>query len=100
MIVNRVSFVVREEHSIREALDIFKSYPPQLPQPTRVLRPSDFVYQDRATLIFEFEFDSLADMVEQWAKAHKDPDLGPHMERVWTVCERNSRQSNVWQVVQ
>ncbi len=99
MIVNRYMWVVREGHTIEEAMDLFKSFPAQIPQASRVLRPTR-VYQEPVTLIFEFEFKSLGDMDSQWAKAIQDSAFGAFMEKWGAVCEWNSHKSDVWQIVQ
>ena len=101
MIVNRQIWVVREEHTIEEAMELFKGYPPDAPQATRVLSPSGLIHQESiATLIFEFEYDSLAAMLEQWSKLSEVPGWRPFMEKWRAVCERNSQKSDVWRVVQ
>ena len=100
MIVNRHIWVVREGHTVEEAMEVFRERPSNTLQATRVLKNSGLVTQNSNTLIFEFEFDNLVSMAEQWREAGKDPRFGSFMDKWRSVCEANTHTADVWQIVE
>jgi hypothetical protein len=101
MIVNRHIWVVREGHTIEEAMELLKEWPSSELRASRVLHPSWLAHQDaHHTLVFEFEFDSFASMAERWTKLGNDPRVEPFMEKWRAVCEGNSQQADIWVVLQ
>ena len=99
MIISREIWIVREGHSFAEAMELFKDFPTGGPKATRVLSPG-MVHQGNATLIFEFEYDSLGAMEKQWTEWVRGLGGRAYMERWYAVCERNSHSTEVWVVVQ
>jgi len=98
MILYRVIWVIREGHTEKEAMELFKDFPPGLPKAPRVLgfglgAPS-------YTLTFDFEFADVATAEKDLAAWRAQPSTIAFMAKWHAVCERNSNRAEVWRILQ
>jgi hypothetical protein len=97
MIVQRITWRIREGHSIEEAVAITKEFR-WGPMVTRRFC-SSWLSPKLLRIIGEFEYKDANDIFTEWDIWASSPDAAEWNEKFYAVCETTPEENEFWQVI-